>query len=445
MSDFPPASSPKAPALRAGGESCHFGVVFALGIEAGCTEDLLHGVVTLRGQGFVVRQGELRGRRIVLVQSGPGRTARPSAAESLLDGHHPAVVISAGFAGGLRPKLRRGDIVVADRVLDESGRQCAVDLAVLPASMTETSGVHVGGLLTVDRVVRLPEEKRALGEKYAALAADMETLAVAEVCRRRETPFLAVRVINDAADDALPRDVEKLLAQRKRRRAARGRRGLDPEASLERDGPVATPAVRAWRRRTGWRGSWPADDALNGEKGDSPHLPERPKGCFAQMGTVPFFPSAKDRMMGRHGRSSSMALDRLRRPGGRALGLGPGGLPSPRPHALVAGIGAGHASWCSLAAAFNGLLWWWRGNEAGIQFLTGYLVEWSLSMDNVFVFAVIFRFFQVPVQYQYRVLFWGILGAIVLRLAFVLAGTQLIHRFRLGPAALRAVPGLHGL
>ena len=213
MSDSSPAFPQKAPALRAGGDACHFGVVFALGIEAGCLADLLHGVVSVRGQGFVVRRGELRGRRIVLVQSGPGRTRAERAAESLLDGHQPAVVISAGFAGGLDPKLRRGDIVLADRVLDESGRQCEIDLAILPASMTETSGVHVGGLLTVDQVVRLPEEKRALGEKHAALAADMETLAVAEVCRRRQTPFLAVRVINDAADDALPRDVEKLLAQ----------------------------------------------------------------------------------------------------------------------------------------------------------------------------------------------------------------------------------------
>ena len=85
--------------------------------------------------------------------------------------------------------------------------------------------------------------------------------------------------------------------------------------------------------------------------------------------------------------------------------------------------------WCSLAAAFNGLVWWGLGREAGMAFLTGYVIEWSLSMDNVFVFAVIFRFFQVPVQYQYRVLFWGILGAIVLRLAFVLAGTQLIRHF----------------
>jgi len=84
--------------------------------------------------------------------------------------------------------------------------------------------------------------------------------------------------------------------------------------------------------------------------------------------------------------------------------------------------------WCILAAAFNGLIWRWRGGEAGLQFLTGYLVEWSLSMDNVFVFAVIFRYFQVPRQYQYPVLFWGILGAVFLRLAFVLAGTVLVRR-----------------
>jgi tellurite resistance protein TerC len=85
--------------------------------------------------------------------------------------------------------------------------------------------------------------------------------------------------------------------------------------------------------------------------------------------------------------------------------------------------------WCCLALAFNGLVAWWEGAEAGLTFLTGYVIEWSLSMDNVFVFAVIFTFFRVPLQYQYRVLFWGILGAIVLRLAFVLAGVQLIRHF----------------
>lgn len=85
--------------------------------------------------------------------------------------------------------------------------------------------------------------------------------------------------------------------------------------------------------------------------------------------------------------------------------------------------------WCSLAIAFNGLVWWWRGAEQGIQFFTGYLVEKSLSMDNIFVFAVIFRFFRVPLKYQYRVLFWGILGAIAMRLPFILLGAGLLHRF----------------
>jgi tellurite resistance protein TerC len=87
------------------------------------------------------------------------------------------------------------------------------------------------------------------------------------------------------------------------------------------------------------------------------------------------------------------------------------------------------AVWCSLALLFNGLVWWWRGSTIAIEFLTGYLVEWSLSMDNVFVFSVIFVFFRVPLKYQYRVLFWGILGAIAMRLSFILAGAALLERF----------------
>lgn len=87
------------------------------------------------------------------------------------------------------------------------------------------------------------------------------------------------------------------------------------------------------------------------------------------------------------------------------------------------------AFWAALALAFNAFIWWWRGPASAIEFLSGYLIEWSLSMDNVFVFAVIFTYFAVPKKYQYRVLFWGILGAILMRLAFVLLGSALIHRF----------------
>ncbi len=87
------------------------------------------------------------------------------------------------------------------------------------------------------------------------------------------------------------------------------------------------------------------------------------------------------------------------------------------------------ALWCALAVAFGGLVWWWKGSTSALQFCTGYVVEWSMSLDNVFVFAIVFRYFQVPKRSQYRVLFWGIMGAIVMRLAFILAGAALIARF----------------
>ncbi|MGH8240168.1 MAG: TerC family protein, partial [Steroidobacteraceae bacterium] len=70
-----------------------------------------------------------------------------------------------------------------------------------------------------------------------------------------------------------------------------------------------------------------------------------------------------------------------------------------------------------------------NGSEAAIQFVTGYLLEWSLSVDNIFVIAIIFTFMKIPAQFQYRVLFWGIVGAIVLRGAMIAAGAALIHAF----------------
>ena len=82
--------------------------------------------------------------------------------------------------------------------------------------------------------------------------------------------------------------------------------------------------------------------------------------------------------------------------------------------------------WCTMALGFNVVIWMWLGPTLALQFLTGYLIEWSLSMDNVFVFAVIFSVFCVPLKHQYRVLFWGILGAVVMRLTFVLLGAALI-------------------
>jgi tellurite resistance protein TerC len=85
--------------------------------------------------------------------------------------------------------------------------------------------------------------------------------------------------------------------------------------------------------------------------------------------------------------------------------------------------------WVLLALIFNAGIFIWKGTTPGIEFFTGYLIEKSLSLDNVFVFAVIFAHFGVPLKYQHRVLFLGILGAIVFRMVFILAGIELIRLF----------------
>ena len=83
-------------------------------------------------------------------------------------------------------------------------------------------------------------------------------------------------------------------------------------------------------------------------------------------------------------------------------------------------------TWFTLAMLFAGGLVPLRGSKEALQFLTGYLIELSLSMDNVFVIALIFGYFRVPAEYQHRVLFWGILGALVMRGAMIGAAVALI-------------------
>jgi tellurite resistance protein TerC len=85
--------------------------------------------------------------------------------------------------------------------------------------------------------------------------------------------------------------------------------------------------------------------------------------------------------------------------------------------------------WIALAMIFNAGIYHFRGAEQGIQFFTGYLIEKSLSVDNIFVIALIFGFFAVPKIHQHRVLFWGILGALVMRAIFIGAGAALLERF----------------
>ena len=85
--------------------------------------------------------------------------------------------------------------------------------------------------------------------------------------------------------------------------------------------------------------------------------------------------------------------------------------------------------WVVISLAFNGVVWRVKGPHHGLDFLTGYLIEYSLSMDNIFVFVLIFTHFRVPPRAQHRVLVWGIIGALIMRGTMILFGIALVHRF----------------
>lgn len=87
------------------------------------------------------------------------------------------------------------------------------------------------------------------------------------------------------------------------------------------------------------------------------------------------------------------------------------------------------AVWISLAMVFNGFIYYWLGSEKALSFLAGYLIEKSLSVDNLFVFLLVFSYFKVPPLYQHKILFWGILGALFMRAVFIIAGIALINYF----------------
>ena len=85
--------------------------------------------------------------------------------------------------------------------------------------------------------------------------------------------------------------------------------------------------------------------------------------------------------------------------------------------------------WIFLSMVFNTIIYYWKGREQALEFFTGYLVEKALSVDNIFVFIMIFTYFQIPSKYQHKVLFWGILGALLMRVIFIFAGVALIEKF----------------
>jgi len=85
--------------------------------------------------------------------------------------------------------------------------------------------------------------------------------------------------------------------------------------------------------------------------------------------------------------------------------------------------------WVTLAMIFAGIVFHYQGSQRGFEFLTGYIIELSLSVDNLFVFLLIFSYFKVPAKFQHRVLFWGVMGALFMRLTMIFVGAALINKF----------------
>lgn len=193
---------------------CHAAVLFALGQEAGGLDDRMEDFRVLHGAGLTVHLGRVQGRRLVVGISGAGQKSAAQAAAALLQAYRPPLVVCAGFCGGLDPRLRRHDLLVAREVWNTQGQtiELACDLDI--EAMRARRAVHVGPVITVDEPVRTPAAKRALGQRWGALAADMESFAVAQVCRAESVPCRVVRVVSDAVDDELPREVASLVRQK---------------------------------------------------------------------------------------------------------------------------------------------------------------------------------------------------------------------------------------
>jgi adenosylhomocysteine nucleosidase len=194
--------------------ACDAAFIFALGIESGGLVDLLRDSETSSHPHGIERAGELGGHEVVIVEGGVGQKAAGRATAEAIKFYQPKWVISAGFAGGLDEKLRRGHIVMADEVGNLAGETIAIDLRLDRESLAATKGLHVGRLITVDSILREPAERRDLAVKHASIACDMETFAVAAACQKNSIPFLAIRIISDAVDDELPPEIEHLLKQK---------------------------------------------------------------------------------------------------------------------------------------------------------------------------------------------------------------------------------------
>lgn len=194
-----PASLPEPDLAHA-----DIGIVCALPMELAPFLSRCEKVRNYSGGAFTFRGGRYDKIRIVVAEAGVGFERARRATQALREAHTPKWILACGFCGALRDGVALGDVVVANSIVDVHGQEITVDLKL---SSDPARKLHVGRLLTADHMVREVAEKRSLGERFQAAAVDMETLAVAQVCRDTQTRFMAVRTVSDDLSADLPPEV----------------------------------------------------------------------------------------------------------------------------------------------------------------------------------------------------------------------------------------------
>ncbi|MDR3234505.1 MAG: hypothetical protein LBT46_12725 [Planctomycetaceae bacterium] len=178
------------------------GFIFAMPIESAGIVSRLTYRKTTKGNGHTFHTGIFADRRVVLIEAGVGQKAARNAAAVLCDVFEPKSLCSAGYAGGLTERFKKLTLCIPQQVI----RLCDGAALDLTSSIPQRADVPNAGLLTLltaDEPVSAPDAKQQLGRQFAAELVDMETFAVADVCRERQLPFLPVRIILDAVNEPL--------------------------------------------------------------------------------------------------------------------------------------------------------------------------------------------------------------------------------------------------
>jgi len=183
-------------------DRCAAGIVFALALEADAFDRRVANRVETRAADLTVLEGTVADRRVAWCVSGVGRAAATRAAERLIAGHRPRLLVSAGFAGGLDAGLARGGVVRPTRAVTCTGDS--------PLSLLAGADAGPLTIVTVDEIQATVEAKRAMAARSGGQLVDMETHAVAGVAAAAGLPCAAMRVISDDATQNLPAEVARL-------------------------------------------------------------------------------------------------------------------------------------------------------------------------------------------------------------------------------------------